>query len=519
MPDAGSQGNNAYDLTSTAPHLNANPIIRLDDLAVRALVPPAKMTFTEAVLYERNFNNQLGDPYSWAATTSNLTFATLGDAAFSATSTGYDVLAQARIGGQTAKSAEEFDANVAKLKVELTRIENQRGQSVGAKAWETDWKSLTNRELLEKIKAGILSPGSEDIRIFAEQWQYNFKLIQGPLGTSFTNATLSQENVKQGYTLDKNPNGVLWRVNAAGKPHPLDLEAYYAQNRIIERTTWQTIEEKQESGFFVAEMMKNRDPSSIRYGTGSGNQDNVEAVTQLILAKESLNSSYNDPYSPPNFSLQDTFKKSQISTEYFSYMDKDRNTVTRRWTISNKEFLDCNALTQEQVTNIIKSKNPELINRGFDKVIYEYSQQLRINPKVLLSSLAQEQNWCRQGGYDEAFGVGPGGKPGSFADGGIAIAARTYLNAFTEGRSYGDNIPAIKVNQDANADERKAVFGSATAVWEAANPQYVQYMNEGITIKPVNAAMYAKLLYTPWIDFPPQESHPLMDWHDIFRSF
>ena len=204
-------------------------------------------------------------------------------------------------------------------------------------------------------------------------------------------------------------------------------------------------------------------------------------------------------------------------SEYFSYVDKDGNTVTRGWTISDKEFIDYNALSQEQITSILLSKNPELVKRGFDKAVYEYSHQLGINPKVLLSSLAQEQGWCRGGGYDEAFGVGPGGHPGSFADGGVGIAARSYLNAFNEGRSYGGNIPVIKVNQDLDGAETRAIPNSTA--WIADNPRYVQYMQEGIIIKPVNAAMYAKLSYTHWIDFPPQESQPLMDWHDIFRSF
>ena len=34
----------------------------------------------------------------------------------------------------------------------------------------------------------------------------------------------------------------------------------------------------------------------------------------------------------------------------------------------------------------------------------------------------------------------------------------------------------------------------------------------------MNAAMYAKLSYTPWVDFPPQGSHPLEDWLRIYNS-
>jgi hypothetical protein len=43
-------------------------------------------------------------------------------------------------------------------------------------------------------------------------------------------------------------------------------------------------------------------------------------------------------------------------------------------------------------------------------------------------------------------------------------------------------------------------------------------MEKGQYVLPANAAMYAKLRYTPWIDFPPQSSHPLDDWHNMFKA-
>lgn len=118
------------------------------------------------------------------------------------------------------------------------------------------------------------------------------------------------------------------------------------------------------------------------------------------------------------------------------------------------------------------------------------------------------------------MGVGRGGEPGSFADGGLADAAKAYYNAFNAGRSYNGKIPEDTYNQDSNRKERTSVFGKdGTSAWEAKNPQYARYLDEGIKITPVNAAMFAKLRYTPWVDFPPQGSQPLMTWHDIFRSF
>jgi hypothetical protein len=160
------------------------------------------------------------------------------------------------------------------------------------------------------------------------------------------------------------------------------------------------------------------------------------------------------------------------------------------------------------------------VKRGFDTAIYQYSQKAGINPKVLLATLAQEQGWCRNGGYAQAYGVGPGGEPESFEDGGLAKSVKTYLRWFNEGSSYKGDLPEETFNKDrADKQERKAVLGNETAAWEAKYPQYARYIDEGIKIKPVNVAMYARLHYTPWVDFPPQESQPLKTWHDIFRSF
>lgn len=66
--------------------------------------------------------------------------------------------------------------------------------------------------------------------------------------------------------------------------------------------------------------------------------------------------------------------------------------------------------------------------------------------------------------------------------------------------------------------ETRTAFKGKTKEWQKNHPQYVKYMEKGQYVVPVNAAMYAKLKYTPWVDFPVQGSHPLDTWHDIFRS-
>lgn len=205
----------------------------------------------------------------------------------------------------------------------------------------------------------------------------------------------------------------------------------------------------------------------------------------------------------------------------YTYIDKDGNQVSKIWKISNEEFIDTQALSQEDVTRICKEHNPELVTRGFDVAIYKTSVQLGLNPKVMLATLQQEQGWCKSGKYDKAFGVGTGGNPQSLEDGGVVKAAKIYLRLFNEGKGKEQNeiLPPIFINYDSPPyRETAAVFGSKTKEWQNNHQSYVKYMEDGQNIVPVNAVMYAKLRYTPWVDFPPQNSHPLDDWHKGYQS-
>jgi hypothetical protein len=190
------------------------------------------------------------------------------------------------------------------------------------------------------------------------------------------------------------------------------------------------------------------------------------------------------------------------------------------WDISNEEFVDSNALTLAQITKICKQNNPQLVTLGFDIAIYSASVNAGINPKILLASLAQEQGWCKAGGYNKAFGVGPGGKPTSFSEklnGGAQQAAETYKRLYDEGYA---NLTSVLVNYDPRPyREEKAVFRNGLSAWRAGHPNEVRMMDSGVWVTPVNAAMYAKLHYTPWTYFPPQNSYPLRTWYNYFRSF
>jgi len=53
-----------------------------------------------------------------------------------------------------------------------------------------------------------------------------------PNNPVFIDAELSDEDISNGYTLQYNPNGIKWRVNAAEEPHPDDLYKFYQQQEI-----------------------------------------------------------------------------------------------------------------------------------------------------------------------------------------------------------------------------------------------------------------------------------------------
>mgnify|MGYP000910969900 CR=1 FL=1 len=75
-------------------------------------------------------------------------------------------------------------------------------------------------------------------------WQQNFHYALGPTNPAFIGAILSSMDLLVGgYTLQYNSNGVLWRVDPAGRPHPDDYNKFLEQNRVIQKATERTIEE------------------------------------------------------------------------------------------------------------------------------------------------------------------------------------------------------------------------------------------------------------------------------------
>ncbi|OBU85654.1 hypothetical protein [Chromobacterium subtsugae] len=192
---------------------------------------------------------------------------------------------------------------------------------------------------------------------------------------------------------------------------------------------------------------------------------------------------------------------------------KDRNPLEAP--ISDSEFEDCNALSQEQITTIIRSNNPVLIDQyQADVLVYKAAQNYKLNPKALLATMKQEQGWAKNNNkYNKLMGVGPGGQPTPMGvEASINTSAGTYRRLFDEGKK---KLSSFKINYDPKSHEVAAVGSGGASVSE----EEAAAMKAGYLYTPRTASEYAKLHYTPWTYFPPQRSRPYDTWVKTFRSF
>ena len=73
-----------------------------------------------------------------------------------------------------------------------------------------------------------------------------------PDDPAFLDARLSLEDIRNGYRLQYNPNGILWRVNLANMPHPYDLRNFYRQQEYNQAQ----LEQETESGIRALSQIK-----------------------------------------------------------------------------------------------------------------------------------------------------------------------------------------------------------------------------------------------------------------------
>ena len=161
--------------------------------------------------------------------------------------------------------------------------------------------------------------------------------------------------------------------------------------------------------------------------------------------------------------------------------------------ITDEEFTDKNSLSKKDIRRIIEAHNPDLLNEknNADEVIYQAAQNYEINPKALLATLQQEQNWGRNGIW-KAMGVGLEGRPKNLAfQNSINIAAKIYRRWFDVG------FQKIQMKD---------------SFFQKLNDDRFSYQAR-------TAGEYSKLKYTPWTYYGPQGSRPYDQWVSYFRGF
>ena len=104
-------------------------------------------------------------------------------------------------------------------------------------------RASLNARYQASLNNSLSSSNPDSYQTYLAKWQYNCDIFKGPFSMVFDDATLTYQNMDWGYHLEYNPNGILWRVSAAGIPHPDDYNNYLEQNRIIEAATNRTIAE------------------------------------------------------------------------------------------------------------------------------------------------------------------------------------------------------------------------------------------------------------------------------------
>jgi len=159
--------------------------------------------------------------------------------------------------------------------------------------------------IFNSIMSGNLLLSSDLTKTYIDKLQYNFQTVLGPANPAFVDATLNSDDLENGLHLDYNKYGVLMKVDAAGNPTYEEASRTGEQERVIAGAT-KTFAEDQSSNI------------SSKKSIGEGSWTDSEHARQIIQAKGSWNSSYQDPYSPPNITLENTFNNSstQVQVNY-----------------------------------------------------------------------------------------------------------------------------------------------------------------------------------------------------------
>lgn len=161
--------------------------------------------------------------------------------------------------------------------------------------------------------------------------------------------------------------------------------------------------------------------------------------------------------------------------------------------ITNSEFTDAGSLSKAQIKKIIRDHNPILLDKAYkvDEVIYQAAIDYQINPRALLATLQQEQNWGLNGRITKLMGHGQEGHP-------VNLSVKTSI------------VKAAKIYR------RWYDFGEKSLKMQ--NPESLR-INYNDNYTPRTAAEYSKLKYTPWTYYDRQKSRPYDQWVSTFRNF
>ncbi len=272
---------------------------------------------------------------------------------------------------------------------------------------------------------------------------------------------------------------------------------------------WRTKEEKYDRIDKTTSNLFNKDKSGINSNTFSM-KNNIRIGGYYVIYKDNVY----------DFNKNITLEQSEWGySASYSYIGKDGDEIVDVWNISNEEFTDWRSLTENEISKICNDYNPELCRDGYDKAIFEVARDAKLNPKILLATLKQESGGRKS--TKNAYGLSKKGIGDRDAITQTTEAAKVYMTHFQEAvlLEQSGSMPTLIINKDNDLGEIRNFKGEKAGEWIASNPNYVEYMEKGVPITPVNAAMYAKLKYTPWTDFPPNGAHQLSDWHKIVMEY
>jgi len=208
----------------------------------------------------------------------------------------------------------------------------------------------------------------------------------------------------------------------------------------------------------------------------------------------------------------------KIKTPSVWVSGSNKNALPTVEPIPDTEFVDFNALKLEQIEAILQKHNPNLLVSKAHYSILDTAKKYQLNPKVLLATLWQEQNWDKANtGKSMGIDAGTGGQPVSMRlDASIDAAGQKYTRFFAEGKQ---RLKQLKINYDPTGNERKAALGKRLQQWKLGHAQEDADLAAGFPFTPRTASEYAKLRYTPFTYFAPQNSRPYDTWVTMFRSF